>query len=193
MLGLKLIRGGKDKRATGAVEKAKPIEPAESLFEEALKAEEGGNRTRAIELYRLSVIRAPGSEDAKFSLNNIGAIYGRLHQFTQAEFVFRQVVEMDPFYPLGLFNLGVTLGDLCKSQDAMGYYLRALSVKPDYGDAHYNLGLDYENARQYRPAYDHFKLYMRFSGIEPEWQARARIAIRRLEQRLPKIVAAGGA
>src|SRR6185295_3444384 len=129
MSGLKLIRGGKTAQA---VELKEAEESAKSLFLEGLSAERSGNKAKAIELYKRSVAKEPGSEDAKFSLNNLGVIHSQQREFKEAGFVFGQVVEIDPYYPLGLYNYATTLDELVKPGDAVGYYLRALAVKPDY-------------------------------------------------------------
>ncbi len=61
-------------------------------------------------------------------------------QLTQAGKSYRKILQADPDQPVALHLLGVIAHQQGRSDDAVDLMTRAVSVKPDYLDAHNNLG-----------------------------------------------------
>ncbi len=55
-------------------------------------------------------------------------------------------LENDPKNTSILFNIGAVYDKMKNTESAKEYYLKAISMKADYGDAYYNLGVMYFNA-----------------------------------------------
>jgi tetratricopeptide (TPR) repeat protein len=170
---------------------AKDQPPAKSLFEQGLEADNAGEHDKAIELYNQAMAQNAESADSQYSLNNVGAILTKRRDYKAAEEVFRKLVAACPHYPLGLFNLACTLGEKWPPQrtEAVEYYISALAIKPNYGDAYYNLGYEYSYLGEVRLAIHHYGQYLHYSGNEPYWRGYAEREIRRLSERELQLVA----
>ena len=59
---------------------------------------------------------------------------------TQAESIYRQILEADPDQPQALHLLGVIAHQRGESEQAVTLIEKALSINPTYADAHSNLG-----------------------------------------------------
>lgn len=76
-------------------------------------------------------------------------IYFELGQTDKFGELMQQAVEQDPTNPQLFFNLGVISSDQGKTEEAAKYYLKAIELQSDYGDAYMNLAvliLDEEKA-----------------------------------------------
>ena len=76
-------------------------------------------------------------------------IYFELGQTDRFGELMQQAVEQDPTNPKLFFNLGVISSDQGKTEEATKYYLKAIELQSDYGDAYMNLAvliLDEEKA-----------------------------------------------
>jgi tetratricopeptide (TPR) repeat protein len=63
--------------------------------------------------------------------------------------LMKQAIELDPNNPTLFYNLGVVNAGQDKTEEAKGYYTKAIELKPDYADAYMNLAaliLDEEKA-----------------------------------------------
>ena len=60
----------------------------------------------------------------------------------QAETIYQQILQTDPNQPVALHLLGVVAYQTGKSDLAVDRITRALAIKPDYAEAHSNLGLE---------------------------------------------------
>src|SRR5207244_13082936 len=58
----------------------------------------------------------------------------------QAEQLYRQILQMDPNQPDALHLFGLIAGQVGRNDLAVEYIGRALRLKPDYAEAHNNLG-----------------------------------------------------
>lgn len=73
----------------------------------------------------------------------------------EAHLNYRIVVEKDPFNHEGFNNIGNCLAELGKSREAVEAYEKALALKPEFGQTHYNLGFQFMKAGDYKKAGEH--------------------------------------
>jgi tetratricopeptide (TPR) repeat protein len=74
-------------------------------------------------------------------LLNEAQLYIQLEQMDKFGALMQEAIKLDPTNPTLFFNLGVVNANEKKTEDAIGYYERAIELKPDYGDAHMNLAV----------------------------------------------------
>src|SRR5579884_840777 len=65
--------------------------------------------------------------------------HARDTQHVQAEAKLRQIIQLDPCFPIAQHNLAVALAEQGKRQEAIPFFRRALELDRDYFDAHRNL------------------------------------------------------
>jgi tetratricopeptide (TPR) repeat protein len=65
------------------------------------------------------------------------------------------------------------LEELGKVEEARRHLRQALSVDPDYSDAHYNLAFVCEKLASFAEAREHWQAYVRLEPVGP-WSAYAR-------------------
>jgi tetratricopeptide (TPR) repeat protein len=145
-------------------------------FLAAVRAEEAGEKQRAIRLYEEILALAPDYAPAYI---NLGTIHFHLRQYERAEQLYRRATEADPGYVLAFFDLGNVLDELERLDESIDAYRRAVELAPRYGDAHYNLALAHERKGERRPALRHWQAYLRLDSTGP-WADHARGQIRRL-------------
>ncbi len=154
-------------------------EGVQELFLEAVRAEEAGEKIRAIQLYREIMERDPNYAPAWI---NLGTIHFHLREFEWAEELYRCATEIDPNYVLAFFDLGNVLDELQRPEESIVAYKRAVELSPGYADAHYNLALAYERRGEARHALRHWQAYAKLDKDGP-WAEHARGQIRRLLDR----------
>ncbi len=149
------------------------------LFQVAVRAEEAGERQRAIAIYEEILSFDP---DYAAAAINLGTLYFHLRQFERAEELYRRATEANPNYVLAYFDLGNVLDELERLDESIAAYLKAVTLSPDYADAHYNLALAYERAGQSRCALRHWRAYVRLDSQGP-WADHARSQIQKILSR----------
>ena len=145
-------------------------------FLDAVRAEEAGEKRRAMAIYE-EIIRESPSYAAAYI--NLGTIYFHLRQYGRAESLYRQATEADPDYVLAFFDLGNVLDELERYDESIAAYRQAVVLSPRYADAHYNLALAYERKGERRNALRHWQAYTRLDRNGP-WADHARGQIHRL-------------
>ncbi|MGD0829697.1 MAG: tetratricopeptide repeat protein [Terracidiphilus sp.] len=151
----------------------------QELFLAAVRAEEAGEKLRAIRLYDEIMKRDPSFAPAWI---NLGTIHFHLRQFGRAEELYRKATQIDPNYVLAFFDLGNVLDELQRPDESIAAYTKAVALAPRYADAHYNLALAHERKGEARPALRHWQLYARLDKNGP-WADHARGQIRKLLDR----------
>ena len=98
--------------------------------------------------------------------NILGAANKALNKFNDATEAFKKVTELNPTFPDGFNNLGVTLQDQGILDDAIKSFTKALSLKPDYPEAYYNLGNAFKDQGQLNKA---ITSYNKALSLKPEY------------------------
>ena len=148
-------------------------------FLAAVRAEEAGEKQRAIALYE-EILEIDEAYAAAYI--NLGTINFHLRQYGRAEELYRRATEVDPAYVLAFFDLGNVLDELQRPDESIAAYSRAVCLSPRYADAHYNLALAYERKAERRKALRHWHAYIRLDNTGP-WADHARGQIRKLLSR----------
>jgi len=151
----------------------------QELFLSAVKAEEAGEKARAIKIYQELMEIDPTFAPAWI---NLGTIHFHLREFDFAERLYRRATEIDPSYVLAFFDLGNVLDEMQRFAESITAYRHAVELAPGYADAHYNLALAHERRGEARAALRHWQRYARLDKGGP-WADHARAQIRKLLDR----------
>ena len=71
---------------------------------------------------------------------DLGVQHHNAGDLTKAEGIYKQILQSDPDQPVALHLLGVIAHQVGKNDTAVDLIARALALKPDYAEAHSNLG-----------------------------------------------------
>jgi protein O-mannosyl-transferase len=74
---------------------------------------------------------------------NLGAVYWNGGNAAAAEQEWLEALKLAPEHAMVLNNLGLVADHQRRYQDAVNYFQRAMKLRPNYTDAHLNLGRDY--------------------------------------------------
>ena len=152
---------------------------AEGFFQQGLALEEtGAPIEEAIQSYKKAVELNPAAAGA---LVNLGTIYYRQRNYTEAERHYQQAIQVDSNYPLAHYNLGNLFdeqGDLARAEE---HYTTALRLNPNYADAHFNLALLSERQGEFLKAVRHWKSYLRLDSTGT-WATIARRQLEKLRE-----------
>lgn len=124
-------------------------------FEAALALEET-DVAAAVEAYRTCVAQH-GHGGAIANLGRLLHLDGRI---SEAIRVYRSIDAPDADV---LYNLGVALEDLGRSEEAIAAYSRAIDMDKTYTDAHHNIARLYQEAGNQRRALRHWNAYRRLT------------------------------
>ncbi len=127
---------------------------ADELYARALALEDT-DPNGACAGYEASLAADPRHLEARINLGRLLHIEGRL---AEAEQVYRGAHQPEP---LLMFNLAVLLEDLHRESDAIVAYREALALDPQLADAHFNLALLYDRARNPKASLRHLLAYRR--------------------------------
>ncbi|MFP5205909.1 MAG: tetratricopeptide repeat protein [Acidobacteriota bacterium] len=151
----------------------------EQRFHTAVRAEEAGDKQRAMELYEELLATDPQYAPACI---NLGTLHFHAHRFDRAERYYRRATEVDPGYVLAYFDLGNVLDEVGRLDESVAAYRRAIELAPRYADAHYNLALACERLNRPRAALRHWQAYAKLDRQGP-WSEHARNQIRAILSR----------
>ncbi len=164
-----------DDAAGSAVQRQNQVN---SLFFEAVRAEEQGTLAEAIALYEETLRLA---EHAPAAIN-LGTVLYNQRDFLRAEQLYRRATLASPDYALAWFDLGNALDELQHLSEATEAYKTAIRLAPGYADAHYNLALAYERSNERRRALRHWMAYAKLDPIGP-WANHARLQAKKILDR----------
>lgn len=178
-------RSGQEETVVAAQPKPiRRLEPSgprvsQELFQVAVRAEEAGEKQRAIAIYEEILSLDP---DYAAAAINLGTLYFHLRQFERAEEFYRRATAANSNYVLAYFDLGNVLDELDRLNESITAYLKAVTLSPGYADAHYNLALAYERTGQSRHALSHWRAYVKLDHHGP-WADHARNQIHKILSR----------
>jgi len=115
-----------------------PLEPLESMFDQAVDAEKSGIADKSIHLYRAILRYEPSHVRARSRLGNL---LDRAGEHATALEHFRAALEVEPQNPAVLANLGAALGNLGRYGEAEAHLLRAMELDPESTEAALQLGI----------------------------------------------------
>lgn len=130
---------------------------AQTWFDLAASEEER-NVGKAIEAYERCRELDPHHLAARINLGRLHHEAGRL---VEAQRVYREAVRECEPDPTLLFNLGVLLEDTARDEEAIEAYQQAVTLDPDFADAHFNLARLYEFHGKPQHAIRHLGVYRR--------------------------------
>jgi tetratricopeptide (TPR) repeat protein len=114
-----------------------PSSAADSLVSQGLHAESAGHSHLAATDFRSAA--AKNRSDA-VPYYELGVLYQRLHNSTQAAMAYKQALSIDPKYKKAMFNLAV-VDTPTQPQAAMNLYNELLLRNPKDAQVNFNLGL----------------------------------------------------
>ena len=107
------------------------------------------------------------SPDAYDMHDNLGTAYWDQGNDTAAEEEWNRALALHPDDPLVLHNLGLVAKNKKSYEDAVGRFLQALQIKPNYADAHLDLGLTYGQMGLGGQAEEHLRAAVTLSPLTP--------------------------
>ncbi len=143
------MKGRTDNTGQFVLDVDPPTDDADSVFEEAQRAEESGDAAAAEQLYRRAMKVDPGDSAAPFNLGNVLRAVGR---GLEAEVAYRAAVKADPGFAQAWYNLADLLDDQRRTKEAVTCLIHALEADPDYTDAMYNMALLLQRMERYADA-----------------------------------------
>jgi Tfp pilus assembly protein PilF/ADP-heptose:LPS heptosyltransferase len=153
----------------------------EEQFQLALQCQQAGQLEHAERLYRKALQAHPGWLAA---LNNLGNVLQSAGRLAEAESCYREALALEPDFAESLFNLGATLlalgredeAQVCyergfalslavgderlrdgKPAEAVEFYLRALSLRPDDADLLNRVGVLLDGQGRHEEAVKHLR------------------------------------
>lgn len=141
--------------ADDATAQVVPADECTQQFEAALALEDT-DVGAAVEGYKACVAR----HAHRGAVANLGRLLHLQGRITEAVELYGSVEDADADI---LFNLGVALEDLGRSDEAIAAYTRAIGVDADHADAHYNLARLHQESGDERRALRHWNAYRRLS------------------------------
>ena len=76
-----------------------------------------------------------------FIMTNLGVVYEKEGNLSQARELYREALQHNPEYPLALNNLGTLLANEGRYSDSLVYFKRALTSYPNFVPARFHFGL----------------------------------------------------
>jgi tetratricopeptide (TPR) repeat protein len=135
---------------------------AAAHYNEGVALEAAGRRVEALAKYRRAIALDPNYSPAH---NNVGSIYASAGRLAEAIAAFRRAVETDRSNAEARNNLGGLLVGSA-TNEAIEHLRQALSTRPDYLEAHFNLGRALATAGDARGA---IREYAAALGLQADW------------------------
>ena len=113
-------------------------EPPQEQINQLVNLYNQGQLAAVVEKANILTAKYP---DSFLVWNFLGAANKGLGFVQAASEAFTKVTDLNPTYPDGFNNLGVTLQEQSKLDEAIVSFNKALSLKPDYAGAYNNMGI----------------------------------------------------
>ena len=138
-----------------------------------------GNFERAAQIYQEILAAFPNNKRAKESLaqlrssseqeslQQLEALYQR-GRITELEKAANEFTQHFPNSPLGWNVLGIALGELSKFAASEEIFSNAVTIAPDFADAHYNLGIVLQKQGKHDQAAKSFQRTLQLQPDHPE-------------------------
>jgi len=101
------------------------------------------------------------SETSFQSVIDLAVQHQNAGRFSEAEGIYKQILQTDPDQPVALHLLGVIAFQVGKSAISVDLITRALALQPDYTKAHNNLGTAFEGLGKMNKAVDSYRKALR--------------------------------
>ncbi|QGJ70140.1 O-linked GlcNAc transferase [Planctomycetales bacterium 10988] len=138
---------------------------AEEWRQRAQELEEAEQLPEATACYRAALVASRGQDaDLHFALAE--SLY-RQNDLPAARERYFMAVELDDEFVEARANLGCVLAEMGQIEQALAAFEGALSLHPDYPDAHYHLANLYDDQQQLSPAVEHWKKFLELSPESP--------------------------
>jgi predicted O-linked N-acetylglucosamine transferase (SPINDLY family) len=145
-VSVRSFRVGSVSVSSGTVEESTTIKTALQL---ALASHEQGNRNEAVNIYRQIVLQRPNHADA---LHLLGvALYQNGDALGAIPFIERAILTNTSFENFHN-SMGECLRAIGRPREAVGQYQLALSLRSDFPEAHFNLGLAWQQLQEWDKA-----------------------------------------
>lgn len=161
----------------GAGAKVISIQPNLPAFDEAVLLDEQNQLARATEMYKKSIENKENVADAYC---NLGIIYSKNGEHTQAIDAFTQCLKADPRHFESHYNLANLFSDVGNIELAKVHYQMSVTINPEFSNGYYNLGLVLATNREFEEAIEAFVRYK--ETAPPEEKQNAMDLIQNLNQ-----------
>jgi len=81
--------------------------------------------------------------DMEWLFCNVGALLSHAGELSLATRVFKDALNLDPYFPQTHFGLGYVAVKSGRLEEAVAAYREAVRLKPDYAEAYYMLGVSH--------------------------------------------------
>jgi len=115
-------------------------------------------------LWISTVAVSPNSSNAH---NNMGDVYTRRNDYTNAAIEFQRAVELQPGDADPRHNLGIAYTIMRRYPEAIEAYQGALSIDPTLYNTHQNLAVVYYTLKNYKEAEDHLVRALQYGPANP--------------------------
>jgi predicted O-linked N-acetylglucosamine transferase (SPINDLY family) len=149
--------------ATEATQPGAAAEANAATIQAAFALHQKGELIRAEAMYREILQSQPQNFDA---LQLLATIAAQRDNFATAVELFDQALKINPLHASSLYNRGVALRNLKRSEEALDSQDRALRIKPDYAEAHCSRGNALRDLKRAEEALDS---YDRALSIRPDY------------------------
>ncbi len=112
--------------------------------------------------------------------NNLGNLYLKLNDLTNAAIGFREAIRLNPKHPSAHNNLGIVLAREGSLPEAIQQFEEATRIKPDYAEAWLNLGNALTGQGRLNEAINPFEIALKINPGMPQ----AIQGLRRIQARL---------
>lgn len=128
-----------------------------SIYNNAFEIAASGNILLAIEQYKKAIELCPNFIEAR---NNMGELYSQLGDSNRAIETYQDALKFSGNHKL-FFNLGLEFYKAERYDEALGYFLEAVSKENDFAEANYYAGLIFYTRENYTSAEYHLSAVVR--------------------------------